>query len=110
MVGSTNDEANFLLKLLTNTQISKIRKAIANSLSADIKFSKTQLSKMRQSGGFALYEFTGSLIKVLQSMPKFIGNKLRNILKTKEKIFVTIKTVDNSINVLKVSKNFLEQE
>ena len=37
--------------LLTDTQISKICKAFANGLSANIKFSKTQLSKI-QSGGF----------------------------------------------------------
>ena len=37
--------------LLTDTQVSKIRKAFANSSSANIRFSKTQLSKMIQSGG-----------------------------------------------------------
>ena len=31
-----------------------------------MKFSKTQLSKMIQSRGFALYEFTGPLIKGLE--------------------------------------------
>ena len=38
--------------LLTNRQVSNLRKAFANHLSADIKLSKTQLSKMIQSGGF----------------------------------------------------------
>ena len=43
---------NFSHKLLlTNTEVSKIRKAFANGLSANIKFSKTQLPKMIQSGG-----------------------------------------------------------
>ena len=38
--------------LLTNRQIANLRKAFANYLSADIKLSKTQLSKMIQSRGF----------------------------------------------------------
>ena len=36
--------------LLTNRQVSNLRKAFANHLSTDIKLSKTQLSKMVQSG------------------------------------------------------------
>ena len=47
-----NDETNFSHKLLlTNTQISNICKAFAYDLSDNVKFSKTQLSKMLQSGG-----------------------------------------------------------
>ena len=43
----SNDETNFLHKrLLTNTQISKIRKTLTNGSTASIKFSKIQLSKM----------------------------------------------------------------
>ena len=38
--------------LLTNTQVSKLRKAFANNPSANIKLSKTQLHKVGQSGGF----------------------------------------------------------
>ena len=42
LIGSSNDETNFLHKLLlTNTQVSKIRKSFANGSSANIKFSKT---------------------------------------------------------------------
>ena len=53
VIGDSNDEANFPHKLLlTNRQVSSIRKAFANNLSANIKFSKHQLSKMIQSGGF----------------------------------------------------------
>ena len=37
--------------LLTDTQVSKIRKAFASGSSANIKFQKTELSKMIQSGG-----------------------------------------------------------
>ena len=38
--------------LLTNTQVSKLRKAFANNFSANIKLSKTQLHKTGQAGGF----------------------------------------------------------
>ena len=52
MVG--DDETNFPHKLLlTNRQVTNLRKAFANNLSTEIKLSKTQLSKMIQSGGFS---------------------------------------------------------
>ena len=38
--------------LVTNTQVSKIRKDFANGSTVNIKLSKTQLSKMVQLGGF----------------------------------------------------------
>ena len=38
--------------LLTNRQVSNLHKAFVNNSSADINLSKTQLSKMIQSGGF----------------------------------------------------------
>ena len=48
MIG--DNESNFPHKLLlTNRQIANLRKAFANYLSADIKISKTQLSKMKES-------------------------------------------------------------
>ena len=50
LMGNSNDETNFPHKLLiTDTHVSKIHKAFANGSSANIKFSKTQLSKMIQS-------------------------------------------------------------
>ena len=48
--------------LLTNRQVSRIRKAFANNSSIEIKFSKSQLSKMRESGGF-LGKLFGPLLK-----------------------------------------------
>ena len=52
MIGDTNDKANFPHKLLlTGRQVSSICKAFAKNSSVDIKFSKTQLSKMIQSEG-----------------------------------------------------------
>ena len=61
MIG--DDETNFPHKLLlTNRQVANLRKAFANHSSADIKLSKTQLSKMIQSGGF-LSRLLGPLLK-----------------------------------------------
>ena len=48
-----DNETNFPHKLLlTNRQVSNLRKAFANHSSTDIKLSKTQTSKMAQSRGF----------------------------------------------------------
>ena len=53
IVGNSNDENNFLHKLLSfNTQVSKLCKAFANNYSSNIKLSKTQLRKIVQWGGF----------------------------------------------------------
>ena len=61
MIG--DNEANFPHQLLlTNTQVSNLCKAFANNSSANIKLSKTQLSKMIQSGGF-LGKLLGPLLK-----------------------------------------------
>ena len=63
MIGDSNDKGNFPHELLlTNRQVSSIRKAFANNSSIDIKFSKTQLSKIIQSGGF-LGKLLGPLLK-----------------------------------------------
>ena len=63
MVGNSNDNTNFSNELLlTNRQVANIRKAFAKNTSTDIKLSKTQLSKMIQSGGF-LGKLLGPLLK-----------------------------------------------
>ena len=63
MIGDSNDKTNFPHELLlTNRQVANLRKAFANHLSTDIKLSKTQLSKMIQSGGF-LGRLLGPLLK-----------------------------------------------
>ena len=49
--------------LLTNRQVSNLRKAFPNHSSADIKISKTQLSKTIQSGGFD-GRLLGPLLKI----------------------------------------------
>ena len=74
MVGNSNDNTNFPHELLlTNRQVANIRKALANHSSTDIKLSKTQLSKMIQSGGFLgnlLGKLAGPLMKVAMPLAK----------------------------------------
>ena len=61
MIG--DNETHFPHKLLlTNRQVANLCKAFANYLSTHIKLSKTQLSKMIQSGGF-LGTLLGPLLK-----------------------------------------------
>ena len=51
MVSNSKDNTNFPRELLlTNRQVANIRKAFVDHSSTDIKLSKTQLSKMIQSG------------------------------------------------------------
>ena len=60
---TSDDETNFPHKLLlTNRQVTNLRKAFANYLSTDIKLSKNQLSKMIQLREF-LGRLLGSLLK-----------------------------------------------
>ena len=74
MVSNSNDNTNFPHKLLlTNRQVANIRKAFANHSSIDIKLSKTQLSKMIQSGEFLgnlLGKLAGPLMKVAMPLAK----------------------------------------
>ena len=42
----------FLLQFHANIQVSRLREAFANNLSANIKISKTELHKIGQSEGF----------------------------------------------------------
>ena len=76
MVGNSNDNINFPHELLlTNRQVADIRKAFANHLSTDIKLSKTQLSKMVQSGGF-FGRLLGPLLKTGLPLTKSVIKSL----------------------------------
>ena len=73
MVGDSNDKTNFphklLLLLLTNTQVSMLCKDFVNGSSANIKFLKTQLSRLVQLGE-----------RVLRDIP-YLGNFLTDAAK-----------------------------
>ena len=58
---------------ITNTQVSKLCKAFADALSANIKLSKTQLHKIGQSGGL--------LGRLLQPLLKTGLSLIKNVLK-----------------------------
>ena len=59
--------------LLTTRQNTKLRNAINNNLSTDIKLSKAQIKKLIQSGGFLgnlLSKLAGPLMKVAKPLAK----------------------------------------
>ena len=77
MIG--DNETNFSHQLLlTNRQISSICKAFTNHSSTNIKFSKSQLSTMIQSGGF-LGTLLGPLLK---TGLRLIKNVIRALAKS----------------------------
>ena len=80
MIGNSGDNTNFPHELLlTNRQVSNLRKAFAKNTSTDIKLSKTQLSKMIQSGGF-LGRLLGPLLRtglpLMKSVIKPLGKSV----------------------------------
>ena len=76
MIGNSNDETNFPHELLlTNRRVANLRNAFASNPSTDIKLSKTQLSKMTQSGEF-LGRLLGPLLKI--GLPS-----IKNVIKLK---------------------------
>ena len=81
MIGNFNDETNFAHKLsLTNRQVANLRKPFAKNLSVNLKLSKTQLSKILQSGGF-LGRFVGSLLRTgLPLMKNIIQPLAKSVL------------------------------
>ena len=78
-VGESNDETNFSHKLsLTNTKVSRISKAFPSGSSDNIKFLKTQLSKMVPLG-----QFLGRLLEpLLKTGFPLIGNMLKHLAKS----------------------------
>ena len=94
MVSNSNDNnTNFPHELLLiNRQVANIRKAFAKNASTDSKLSKTQLSRMIQSGGFLgnlLGKLAGPLMKVTVPLAK---NVLRPL-----GIYAAMSAIDESI-------------
>ena len=81
MIGNSDDETNFQHKLLfTNREVANLRKSFANNSSVSTKLSKTQLSKIVQSGG-VLGRLLGSLLKTgLPSMKNVIKPLAKSVL------------------------------
>ena len=73
MIG--DDQINFPCQLLlTNRKVANLHKAFANKSLVDIKLSKTQISKMIQSGGF--------LGRLLSPLLKTGLPLIKNVIKT----------------------------
>ena len=90
---NSNDETNFSYKLLlTDTQVSKICKAFAKGSSANIKCSKTQLSKI-QSGELNILDMM-NLAEVVYK----IANKANDL---SNKV-----SLDDVIEIADVCRNF----
>ena len=80
MIRNYDDETNFPHKLLlTNRQVANLPNAFTNNLSADIKLSKTQLSKMIQSRRF-LGRLLGPLLKTELALTKIVIKLLAKIV------------------------------
>ena len=81
MIGDSDDKINFPHELLlTNRQVANLCKAFANYLSIHIKLSKSQISKMIQSGGF-LGRLLGQLLKTeLPLMKNVVKPLAKNVL------------------------------
>ena len=86
---------------LTNIQVSKIRKVFANGSSANIKFSKTRLSKMIQSGVF-LGTLLGPLLKAGSSLMKNVLKQLASSVLVLLGLPATASVIDAAIQ----KKNF----
>ena len=70
MIGNSDDEADFPLKLLlTNRQVANLHKGFANHTSTDIKLANAQLTKT-QKGGFL--RFLAPLLKSGLPLLKFV--------------------------------------
>ena len=95
LIANSNNETNFPYKLLlTNTQVSKICKAFTNVSPANVKFSKTQLSKI-QSGRFNILDPVNTaeiVYKIVANKAKDLSNKL---------------SLDDVIKMADVSRKFL---
>ena len=79
VTGDSNGETNFPNKLLlTDRQVAKLRKTFANNASANIKLSKTQLSKIVQLGGFL-----GRLLRwLLKTGLSLLNNAIKPLAKS----------------------------
>ena len=75
MIGNSDNEANFPHKLLlTNRQVSNIRKASGNHTSTDIKLSKAQLTKIQKDGFLRFFApLLKSRLPLLKSVIKPLG-------------------------------------
>ena len=90
---------------MTGTQVSKISKVFANGSSANIKFSKPQLSQMIQSGGFltdisSVTSTLDNIFKFAFKVKNSYSNEISNISHKKFKIIDKNLVVDARLNLI----------
>ena len=92
VVGDSNDENNFMHKLLLiNTQVSEILIDFANGSSANTKLWKTQLHSLGQLGGF-LGRLLGPLLKTGLPYMKNVSKSLAKGVLTVTRLGIGAKT------------------
>ena len=82
--------------LLTTRQTTKLRNAIENNASTDIKLSKAQISKIIQSGGF-LGKLLGSLLKTGLPLMKNVIKPLAKSVLAPLGLSATMAAIDKAI-------------
>ena len=109
----SDDEINFLFTFFViNTQVSKIRRAFANSLTADIKFLKTQLSKMILSEKYLLILDSLStfapMLSSVESAVKSIENVAKGTFITEMQNLLQLeklaKAIENKLSLESIAK------
>ena len=94
MIGDSDDKINFPHELLlTNRQVSNLRKAFADKSSTDIKLSKIQISKMTQPGRYQIMKWKAllkwlNLLKILIHYYKELVKQIKIKLKNKKENFL----------------------
>ena len=102
LIGNSNDKTNFPHKLLlTDTQVSKIRKAFANGSSANLKFSKIQLSKIQSRG--ILADTTG----IMTGLDNFIEFPFKLLISYEKELSNTDTKKINKNNVIYAGLNLI---
>ena len=105
MIGKSNDKTNFPHQLLlTNKQVANLRKDFSNNSSTNIKLSKTQLSKMIQSGGF-LGRLLGLLLKTGLPLIKNVVKPLAKSVLIPLGLIVVASAADGGIDKILGSGN-----
>ena len=94
MIGNSDDETNFPHELLlSNRQVTNLRKYFANNLSTDTKLSKRQLPKKILSGGF-LGRLIGLLLKTEVPLMKNVIKPLAKSALTPLELLAAISAAD----------------
>ena len=100
MICDSNDQTNFLRKLIpTDKKVSKLRRTFANTSSANLKFSKTQLLKIAKSRGFF-----GRLLETLMKVGLPLMKKALKVLA--KSILIPLESTAASREDVEIHKKF----